>query len=141
MEISLKPIGTVVNNVNKTSKKVDWSQVISTLEINPELVEGLEGIEEFQRIMVIFWFHLAEETCLKVHPRGDPSKPLRGVFSTRAPVRPNRIGVTVVELLYRERNRLVVKGLDAYNGTPILDIKPYFPEDESDERPSWVKGG
>jgi tRNA-Thr(GGU) m(6)t(6)A37 methyltransferase TsaA len=141
MEITLKPIGKVVNAVEKSSEKVDWSQVVSILEVNPELEEGLEGIEEFNRIMVIFWFHLAEETCLKVHPRGDKSKPLRGVFSTRAPVRPNHIGVTVVELLRREGNRLVVKGLDAYNGTPILDIKPYFPEGEGDERPPWVKGG
>ncbi len=141
MEISLRPIGRVLNKVEKSSEKVDWSQVVSTLEINPELEEGLEGIEEFHHIIVVFWFHLVEEVCLKVHPRGDRSKPLRGVFSTRAPVRPNRIGVTVVELLRREGNCLVVKGLDAYNGTPILDIKPYFPEGEDDERPSWVKGG
>ncbi len=141
MEITLRPIGRVLNAVEKSSEKVDWSQVISVLEVNPELEDGLEGVEEFHRIMVIYWFHLVEETCLKVHPRGDQSKPLRGVFSTRAPVRPNRIGVTVVELLRREGNRLVVKGLDAYNGTPILDIKPYFPESEDDERPPWVKGG
>lgn len=141
MEISIRPIGTVINDVEKGSERVDWSGVISTLEIDPALAEGLEGIEEFRRIMVIFWFHLVEETLLKVHPRGDPSRPLRGVFSTRSPTRPNRIGVTVVELLQREGNRLVVKGLDAYNGTPILDIKPYFPEDESDDRPPWVRGG
>ncbi len=141
MEICLRPIGKVVNDVDKESEKVDWSRVVSTLEIDPGLEEGLEGIEEFARIMVIFWFHLAEETRLKVHPRGDPSRPLRGVFSTRAPVRPNRIGVTVVELIRREGNKLVVKGLDAYNGTPILDIKPYFPENESGDRPPWVRGG
>lgn len=141
MEITLKPIGKVINNVQEASEKVNWSEVVSILEINPELVEGLEGIEEFSRIMVIYWFHLVKETRLKVHPRGDPSRPLRGVFSTRAPVRPNRIGVTVVELLHREGNCLVVRGLDAYNGTPILDIKPYFPESESDERPPWVRGG
>lgn len=141
MEITLKPIGRVINNVRENSERVNWAEVISVLEINPDLAEGLEGLEEFPRIMVIYWFHLVKETLLKVHPRGDPSRPVRGVFSTRAPVRPNRIGVTVVELLRREGNRLVVKGLDAYDGTPILDIKPYFPESESDERPPWVRGG
>ncbi|HDN80986.1 MAG: tRNA (N6-threonylcarbamoyladenosine(37)-N6)-methyltransferase TrmO [Chloroflexi bacterium] len=143
MEIQLRPIGKVISPVKYPASKVKWSEIISTIEIDPQWEEGLEGVEYFSHLIVLYWFHLAgEKPLLKVHPRGDPSRPLRGVFSTRAPVRPNRIGVTVVKLLRRNGNRLEVQGLDAFDGTPVLDIKPYFPMEEDDgEAPPWVRGG
>lgn len=141
MEIRLQPIGWVSNAIKYPAKGVNWREVVSTIEIEPRWAEGLDGIEEFGHILVVFWFHLAQkEPLLKVHPRGDPSRPLRGVFSTRAPVRPNRIGVTVVKLLERRGNTLRVQGLDAFDGTPVLDIKPYFPPEDGNDRPPWVEG-
>lgn len=143
IEIRLRPIGRVISPVKHPASGVKWAEVVSTIEIDPRWEEGLDGIELFSHILVVSWFHLSDEKpLLKVHPRGDPSRPLRGVFSTRAPIRPNRIGVTVVRLLRREGNRLEVQGLDAFDGTPVLDIKPYFPLEEGDgEAPPWVKGG
>jgi L-fuculose-phosphate aldolase len=87
-------------------------------------VEGLQGLAPGSKVLVIFNFHLAEGYELLQHPRGDKSRPRRGVFALRSPYRPNRIGITEVELLTIENNILGVRGLDALNGTPVLDIKP-----------------
>ncbi|MHC1604911.1 MAG: tRNA (N6-threonylcarbamoyladenosine(37)-N6)-methyltransferase TrmO [Candidatus Methanofastidiosia archaeon] len=95
---------------------------VSVIEIHDEFQEGLLGIGEKEKIVVLFWIPLNRDR-LKVHPRGDLSKPMRGVFSTRSPVRPNNIGVTEVRLLKREGNLLFVKGLDALKGTSIVDVK------------------
>ena len=74
--------------------------------------------------MIIFHFHLAEGYQLLQHPRGDESRPKRGVFALRSPFRPNAIGITEVEILDIRENVLTVRGLDAINGTPVLDMKP-----------------
>ena len=84
-----------------------------------------------------------QRTTGRIHPRGDPQYPLQGVLATRSQRRPNAIGVAVVPLLRRRRNVLRVRGLDAIDGTPLLDIKPYIPHYDSvaDARvPDWVKG-
>jgi len=88
----------------------------------------LNGIEDFSHIFVISWLHRIlniEKIDLMVHLRGRVELPLVGIFATRAPIRPNPIGLTLVELLKREANVLWVKGLDVFNETPVLDIKPY----------------
>ena len=92
--------------------------------IDPPLAEGLTGLKPGAHVMVVFVFHRATGHELLQHPRGDAARPKRGVFALCSPHRPNPIGVTVAELLGAEGNVLVVRGLDAINGTPVLDIKP-----------------
>jgi tRNA-Thr(GGU) m(6)t(6)A37 methyltransferase TsaA len=90
----------------------------------PEYARGLYRIDGFERLYVIYAFDRSEGFSLVLHPRGDPARPQRGVFATHSPNRPNPIGLTVVELLGVEGDVLTVRGLDAVDGTPVLDIKP-----------------
>jgi tRNA (adenine37-N6)-methyltransferase len=122
--VTFQPIGYVENDFDRpTSPDQIWA-VESRIVLDPALVEGLQGLETGQPIMVIFYFHLSEGYTLCQHPRGDESRPLQGVFTLRSPRRPNPIGVTVVDLLAVEGNVLRVRGLDAIDGTPVLDLKP-----------------
>jgi len=93
--------------------------------LDPALVEGLDGLQPGDDLLVLFWFHKVEGYELRPHPRGDPTRPRRGVFATRSPRRPNPIGATVVRVRRVDGNVLEVIGLDALDGTPVLDIKPY----------------
>ena len=141
--INLTPIGRVVNGIEYPSH-VEWKTVTSRVVIAPQLVEALDGIDGFSHIVIIFYLHRVNEdrrSCLKVHPQGKRELPLVGVFATRSPVRPNPIGVTVVQLLERQKNVLKVLGLDAYDGTPVLDVKPYLSRDDVLEEatmPDWL---
>jgi tRNA-Thr(GGU) m(6)t(6)A37 methyltransferase TsaA len=143
-KINLTPIGVVRNSVNK-SKHRDWQAVVSEIVINDELEAALDGLEGFSHLIVVYWMHKLpspKEPPMKVHPKGDQSLPLTGVFATRSPTRPNPIGVTVVRLLRRHKNVLEVRGLDALNGTPVLDIKPYIPTHDSVNDatiPQWLR--
>ena len=108
-----------------------------TLEVRPDLEAGLTDIEGFSHLYVIWVFHKAERSELVGTPPTD-DRP-HGVFATRAPYRPNPIGLTVVRLLGRDGNRLRVRGLDMLDGTPILDIKPYLSNvPEADLRRGWL---
>jgi len=125
--ITFVPIGYVENEFDLPTPAEEMRKSTSRIVIREDLAEGLEGIEQFEKLLVIFHFHLAPKSCpLRQHPRGDRSRPKRGVFALRSPHRPNPIGVTVVDLLAVEGNVLVVKGLDALNGSPVLDIKPFL---------------
>lgn len=97
---------------------------VSEIEIAPELADGLFRLEENDTLLVLFLFDRSEGFELRVHPRGDVSNPLVGVFASRSPRRPNPIGATVVRLLGVKGNVLTVSGLDAWEGTPVIDIKP-----------------
>lgn len=122
----LKIIGLVdgdIMSLGEAPKGYDDSQRIGYLEIFPEFQEGLEGVEAGQTIMVLFWLHESSRDILKVHPRGNKDRPLRGVFSTRSPVRPNPIGVSELEVLTVDGTRIQVRGLDVLDKTPIIDIK------------------
>ena len=117
---------------------------VSQIKLNAELVNGLSGIKDFSHLFVLY--HLNQMTdkqrkTLKVYPRGRTDLPLTGVFATRTMMRPNPIALTLVELLRVEDNVLTVKGLDAYDGTPVLDIKPYDAWDcvENPKVPDWWK--
>jgi len=124
-EIRMKPIGYVCRASREEDVK-DRS-LVSRIVIRKDLVEALEGIEGFSHLFVVFYMHEAsgtEKRALKVHPCGRMDLPLLGVFATRTAFRPNPIGLTLVELLERKRNVLVVRGLDAFDGTPVLDLKP-----------------
>jgi tRNA-Thr(GGU) m(6)t(6)A37 methyltransferase TsaA len=142
LNIVIKPIGQVRNDVNLPLKE-GWEKVVSELILDDKLEESTEGLEQFSHIIVVFWMHKAhqeEGIPTKVHPRGRQDLPLVGLLATRAPYRPNPIGVSVVRLLERRRNVLKVKGLDAINGTPLIDIKPYLPGNGVDDAwfPEWV---
>lgn len=126
--MTLQPIGVVRNKA--TRGRVDRDKIISKIIINPEFEEGLEGLNEFSHILVLVWMHRidpGERSALWVHPRGRHDVPMVGVFAGRGPARPNPIGLTTVKLLGIEGNTLTVAGLDAYSGTPVLDIKPHIP--------------
>jgi tRNA-Thr(GGU) m(6)t(6)A37 methyltransferase TsaA len=98
------------------------------LEVNATVAEGLEGISAGNEIILITWFHKAQRNILKVHPRGDKNMPLKGVFATRSPDRPNPIGLHRVTVLEATGNRLRVGPIEAIDGTPVIDIKPILPE-------------
>jgi len=130
MRIKVCQVGTVENGIMQ-NHKFDAADTVSRIVLAPRYNRALDGIESFSHIVVLFWLHEIknkERAILKVHPRRDPMIPLTGVFATRSPVRPNPIGITAVRLIKKEGNILTVKGLDAIDGTPVLDIKPYIPE-------------
>ncbi len=98
------------------------------LEINASVAEGLEGIAVGDEIIVITWLHKAQRDILKVHPRGDETVPLAGVFATRSPDRPNPLGLHRVTVLSIAGKRLKVGPIEAIDGTPVVDIKPVLPQ-------------
>ncbi|HID17493.1 TPA: tRNA (N6-threonylcarbamoyladenosine(37)-N6)-methyltransferase TrmO [Candidatus Bathyarchaeota archaeon] len=127
---------------------VEVSGEVSRVEIFPEFCEGLKSLEEFSHAIILYWFHLrdneAERSVLKVVPKRHPGAPQVGVFACRSPSRPNPIGLCAVELVKVEGCNLIVKGLDAVEGSPIIDVKPYLPRADSipDARtPEWAARG
>ena len=121
--VTFAPIGYVQNDFDAPTTPETIAAAESRIVVAPEFVEGLTGLEAGQQVMIIFHFHLVQSYDLLQHPRGDPSRPRQGVFALHTPRRPNPIGVTVVDLLSVEGDVLRVRGLDALNGTPVLDIK------------------
>jgi len=119
------PIGFVVNSFNERGDPKILRNSESTLILDEKYIGTLDGLDRFKYLLIIFYFDRAEGYQERVHPMGDKSIPERGVLATRSPCRPNPIGVTVAEILSVQGNTIRVTGLDALNGTPILDIKPY----------------
>jgi tRNA-Thr(GGU) m(6)t(6)A37 methyltransferase TsaA len=142
-EIKYKPIG-MIRSPFKDIKGMPIQPadaegaVAGTVEIEPTYIGGLKDIEGFSHIILIYHFHLSEGYSLEVKPFMDDS--LRGVFSTRAPKRPNSIGISVVRLASVEGGTLHIEGMDIVDGTPLLDIKPYVPEFDvrKIERKGWL---
>jgi len=116
----------------------------STLTLLPRFEELLDGIEDFSHIVVIYWPHRLgpeERETKKVHPMGRKDIPLKGIFATRSPARPNPLLISTVRLLERKENQLRVQGLEALNGSPIMDIKPltrHFDDSEDHRFPDWI---
>jgi len=136
-KLLLTPIGQVI-------KKPDWEQGTAEIEIVATWVEALDGIEEFSHIWVLWWLDNYREppSSPKVHPEGRAEMPLTGLFATRSPRRPNPIAMTAVRLVERQGTRLRVEGLDAFDNTPVLDIKPYLKRgDQISEAtmPAWLE--
>lgn len=143
--ITLKPIGFVRSKVKEAAPlgSHNWEQIVSEIVVNTSLTEALDGLEEFSHIVILYWMHRSTEDKVpfKVHPMHREELPLTGLFATRAPSRPNPIGQTVVRLLERRGNILKVKGLDALDGSPVIDIKPYIPHSDlvADSKvPKWL---
>jgi tRNA-Thr(GGU) m(6)t(6)A37 methyltransferase TsaA len=139
-KIFLKLIGFVrTENVGDEVKdKSRTSQIV----LHNELAEALDGIGDFSHLFVLFWLHKIpneQRKTLKVHPRGRRDLPLLGIFATRTKLRPNPVGLTLVELVKVEGNVLTVRGLDAFDGTPVLDIKPFDSWDTAKDArvPRW----
>ncbi|AGK61270.1 putative methyltransferase, YaeB/AF_0241 family [Archaeoglobus sulfaticallidus PM70-1] len=129
-EIKYKPIG-IIHSPFKEPKGTPIQPTAArgidgAVEVFPEYAEGLKDLEGFSHIILIYHFHLVKKPSLKVKPFMDNQ--IRGVFSTRAPSRPNPIGISVVHLVRIEGNILYIRDVDIVDGTPLLDIKPYVPE-------------
>ena len=157
--IQLRPVGIVRNQSNEPSwgeslGVLDWRDradrmkqqrdSVSEIIIDSTLEGILDGIGDFSHIMVLYWAHLVpseNRSITRVHPMGNKEFPLVGVFTTQSPVRPNSILTTVVRLKELRGNTLMVTGLDALDGSPVLDIKPYVPDHEQNEDvrlPAWM---
>jgi tRNA-Thr(GGU) m(6)t(6)A37 methyltransferase TsaA len=139
-KILLKPIGFV--RTEAIGDEVKDKTRISQIVLRDELAEALEGIDDFSHLFVLFWLNeISDEQrkTLKVHPRSRKDLPLLGIFATRTMLRPNPIGLTLVELVKVEGNVLTVRGLDAFNGTPVFDVKPFDAWDTAKDAkvPAW----
>lgn len=139
--VLLRPIG-VVRNAVAGDKADGWETVTSQLVLRAEYTEALSGLADFSHVEVVLYFHrAAAPAAAKIHPRGRDDLPLVGYFATRSPHRPNPIGVSAARLIAIEGSVLTVEGLDAFDGTPILDIKPYLPRPDlvqSARVPDWL---
>jgi len=134
-------IGYVKNGILK-QPEAGWNNVVSKIIIEKKFTDALDGIEGFSHIHVLYWADRLPrgKRPLKIRPRRREDMPLLGVFATRSAYRPNPIGLTVVKLLRREGQVLQVRGLDAFDGTPVIDIKPYVPHSDvilDAKNPRW----
>jgi tRNA-Thr(GGU) m(6)t(6)A37 methyltransferase TsaA len=134
--ITLTPLGLVKSPFKTNTAPEEIRPQAAQIVIYPDYAPGLLGLEPGMDILVLFCLHLIQpdETSLQLHPRHDPANPLRGVFATRTQFRPNPIGASVVRLETIEDNVLTVTGLDALDGSPVVDIKPYTPWFDADTR-------
>ncbi len=142
--IAMSPIGTV-KNIRKEVEDDNWGNIVSVIELDLAFdEEALLEIESFSHAEIYFYFHLVEETKIETgarHPRNNKEWPKVGIFAQRGKNRPNRLGATTVKILKREGRQLFVQGLDAIDGTPILDIKPVMKEflpREDVSQPTWA---
>lgn len=144
-EIILRAVGVVRSDIKEpslvarsgdldwggdTSASSDRHEHVSEILIDPLYADIVEGIEDFSHLLVLYWAHLVDEearSLKRVHPMGRKDMPLVGVFSTCSPARPNPVLLIAVRLLERNGTTLRVSGLDAVDGSPVLDIKPYLP--------------
>ncbi len=141
--IILAPIGYVSSSRDDTSDD-NWGDVEARIDLCAEFgPEALDGIEEFSHVEVVYFFDRVPENRVERgarHPRGNSAWPQVGIFAQRGKNRPNRLGVSVARLVGRHERQLVVQGLDAINGTPVLDIKPVMREFlplEKVHQPAW----
>jgi tRNA-Thr(GGU) m(6)t(6)A37 methyltransferase TsaA len=126
-DFTVRPIGRVESPLTSTAdapRQGDEGAPDAYVIVNSDVQAGLNGIAVGDEIMVLTWLHEADRTVLRVHPRGDLSRPEAGVFSTRASSRPNPIGLHRVRVLGLDGVRVHVSGLEAIEGTPVVDIKP-----------------
>jgi tRNA-Thr(GGU) m(6)t(6)A37 methyltransferase TsaA len=141
-EIKFKSIGTIRNEIKKRHRH-NTKDIISEIVLDPDLAEGLDDIEDFSHLIIIYFMHKSRLPFpLKVQPRFRVEPGQVGVFASRSPDRPNPLGKTIVKLLERHKNVLKVQGLDAMDGTPVIDIKPYIPGIDAVKNarvPPWMK--
>ena len=129
MKICYEPIGIVEEGLphkqSSGGKKISRYLITGRIRIYDRYLDGLKGLDEYSHIYVIYHMHMEERTRLAMKPWGREDLPEVGIFATRFPPRPNKIGLTIVELLRVDKPYIIVRGLDAWPGSPVLDIKPY----------------
>lgn len=138
--INLKPIGFVKNNI-KEPRFGNFADEISEIIVDEKFTEALDGIDDYSHVIIVYWLDGVKDYVIKHRPQGNPNVPIVGIFACRCPRRPNPIAITTVKLIGREGNKIKVKGLDILDGTPIIDIKPYWPQYDKVENakiPDWV---
>ncbi|MCF6172914.1 MAG: tRNA (N6-threonylcarbamoyladenosine(37)-N6)-methyltransferase TrmO [Campylobacteraceae bacterium] len=146
MNINLRQIGTIhspfCNLENMPVQPKGARDTIATIEIKEEFIDGLKDLDGFNFVYLIYYFHKVKKHKLQVLPFNEKTNTKRGVFSTRTPMHPNSLGLSVVELLNVEKNIITIKGVDILEGTPLVDIKPYIENfDKVDKVPTsgWMK--
>ncbi|MFJ5766565.1 tRNA (N6-threonylcarbamoyladenosine(37)-N6)-methyltransferase TrmO [Lysinibacillus sp. NPDC093210] len=131
MQYSIQPVA-IVNNNRKEIEDDNWGSIMSTIELTENFNESsLKGIDDFSHLEIIFYFDKVADEKIQYdarHPRNNKNYPEVGIFAQRGKNRPNKLGVTIVELIDVKQRTLIVKGLDAIDGTPIIDIKPVMKE-------------
>jgi len=140
IQIKLKPIGFVKNNV-KEHRFGDFTNEISEIIVNKEFIKALDNIDDYSHLIIVYWMDKIKDYVIKHQPQGNPNVPVVGIFACRCPRRPNPIGITTVRLLKHKKNRIIVKGLDVLNGTPVIDVKPYWSQYDkvsNTKIPAWV---
>ncbi len=140
----MKPIGTIFTPFtcleDMPIQPKGAEDIIGTVELKEQYLAGLDDLDGFSHIYLLYQFHMAQRTALTVTPFMD-TRP-RGVFATRSPLRPNHIGISIVRLKSIAKNIITVQGIDILNGTPLLDIKPYIAAFDAvqDCRSGWMQG-
>jgi tRNA-Thr(GGU) m(6)t(6)A37 methyltransferase TsaA len=143
MQITLQSIGSIHNSRTAIADD-DWGEIISEITLDPNIPSGaFAGIEAFSHLEILFYFDKVDDATVVFsgRPRGNPDYPSVGIFSQRKKDRPNKIGLCTVQLLEHNGRAIKVKGLDAIDGTPVLDIKPVFREFQPRIeiiQPEWV---
>ena len=128
----ITPVGWVESTLvdpSEAPRQGDEGAPDAWLVFAPAVLEAMDGIRAGDELIVLTWLHQARRDVLSVHPRDDNSRPQQGVFSTRSPHRPNPIGLHRVEVVAVEAERILVRGLEAIDGTPIVDVKPVLSDD------------
>jgi tRNA-Thr(GGU) m(6)t(6)A37 methyltransferase TsaA len=141
--VTYTPIGVVRNPV-RNSRPDGWEKVKSDIILRAELEPALDALEGFSHVIVVFHIDRVPEEAqrLQIEVGNEDEPPPRGVFATRSQLRPNPIGTSVVRVLHRRKNAVRVQGLDALDGTPVLDIKPYLPDYDAvadAQLPEWAR--
>ena len=146
MKIQLQEIATIKSPffdlVNMPIQPKGAKEHFATIEFKEEYMEGLNDLDGFSHVYLIYYFHKVKEPKLSVIPFNDKTNTSRGVFSTRTPMHPNGLGLSVVELVKVEKNIVTIKGVDILDGTPLIDIKPYienFDKVEGEVSSGWMK--
>jgi tRNA-Thr(GGU) m(6)t(6)A37 methyltransferase TsaA len=131
MTFTIRPIATVHNQRDEVADD-DWGEVISRIELAPDVApESIAGLEDFSHVEVLFVFDRVPDGKIEYsarHPRNNTAWPKVGIFAQRGKNRPNRIGLCTAEIIQRDGRELIVKGLDAIDGTPVIDLKPVMTE-------------
>ncbi|AGB25511.1 putative methyltransferase, YaeB/AF_0241 family [Mycobacterium sp. JS623] len=125
-DLVLRPIGRVESTVidpSQAARQGDEGAPDCWLAFEPDVRAALDGLEPGDDMVIVTWLHLADRTVLQVHPRGDISRPMRGVFTTRSQHRPNPLGIHQVTVLAVDGLHVRVHGLEAIDGTPVIDVK------------------
>jgi tRNA-Thr(GGU) m(6)t(6)A37 methyltransferase TsaA len=139
-EINIRPIGFVKNS-EKEPRFGSFANEISEIIIDEKFTDALNGIEDYSHVIIVFWMDKVKDHVITHQPQGNPEVPIIGIFACRCPPRPNPIAITTVKLIEHKRNKIKVKGLDILDGTPVIDIKPYWPiydEVKDGTIPDWV---